>query len=146
MNNLPTPHVADHIEPGAILVSSWGYDQTNVDYYLVTRTTDKTCWILPMYSKETPQEGYAPDSGLSVPLEVKTHSRFCDHCDHSSSDHTADYGCYRTSCECKNFVKKELVPERHKILRYGSSEFISLTSFSNAKLWDGKPKYASHYA
>ena len=26
-------------EPGTILVSTWGYDQTNVDFYEVTRAT-----------------------------------------------------------------------------------------------------------
>lgn len=30
------------IEVGAIFYSMWGYDQTNVDYYEVTRATPKT--------------------------------------------------------------------------------------------------------
>lgn len=32
-----TPHVSDVYEPGAILSCSWGYDQTNVDFYVVVR-------------------------------------------------------------------------------------------------------------
>ncbi len=30
---------------GSILYTSWGYDQTNVDFYVVTRTTEKSVWI-----------------------------------------------------------------------------------------------------
>lgn len=31
--------------PGQILVSKWGYDQTNISFYKVIRCTDKTVWI-----------------------------------------------------------------------------------------------------
>ena len=32
-------------EIGDILVASWGYDQTNVNYFQVVRKTDKSIWI-----------------------------------------------------------------------------------------------------
>lgn len=35
---------------GDVFVSSWGYEQTNVDYYEVTRTTDKSIWVRPIRS------------------------------------------------------------------------------------------------
>lgn len=36
----------DHtVEVGSIFVCSWGYDQTNVDFYAVTRRTAKTVWL-----------------------------------------------------------------------------------------------------
>ena len=35
-------------EPGTILVSTWGYDQTNVDFYEVTRATQHTLWMRPL--------------------------------------------------------------------------------------------------
>lgn len=111
-------HVADKIEEGAILYSSWGYDQTNIDYYMVTRTTAKSCWIVPMMQVETPSEGFSPMSGHTVPLEAVTTDRWGD----------------------------AIVPELHKIHRYEFGESISLTSYSSARLWDGAAKYASHYA
>lgn len=43
-----TPHVASVIEPGAILCSSWGYEQTNVDFYVVVRTTKSSAWIVKL--------------------------------------------------------------------------------------------------
>lgn len=36
VQNLPQGYV-----PGAIIEHSWGYDQTNIDYYLITKRTDK---------------------------------------------------------------------------------------------------------
>jgi hypothetical protein len=42
------PHVASKIELGAILYSSWGYDQTNVDFYCVIEMTAKMVKLLPL--------------------------------------------------------------------------------------------------
>ena len=40
---------------GDVLSAMWGYDQTNVDYYQVTRTSDRCVWVRPIAaeSKET---------------------------------------------------------------------------------------------
>lgn len=43
---VPTP--SGEWEKGAILVSTWGYDQTNVDFYQVTRTSDHSIWARPI--------------------------------------------------------------------------------------------------
>lgn len=37
--------VANTLKPGDVLRSSWGYDQTNVDYYQVTRVSDRCAWV-----------------------------------------------------------------------------------------------------
>ncbi len=135
-----TPHVAEKIEVGAILYSSWGYEQTNIDYYLVVRTTASSCWVLPMESHETPGQAY--DTGYAIPLEVRAHSEWCK-CEHLVRAHD-EVGCLR--CDCKVADPAPIAPRRHKIVRCTSSESISLNSFSGAYLWDGKAKYASHYA
>lgn len=58
-----TPHVATTIEPGAILYSSWGYDQTNVDFYVVVRTTKASAWIVPLSAESIKDtEGFMSDS------------------------------------------------------------------------------------
>lgn len=142
------PHVSDKIEPGAILYSSWGYDQTNIDYYMVTRTTEKSCWVLPMTQHET-QTGFM--CGQTVPMEVKTHSTWCE-CKHRVRDHDEEYGCrgegWGKTCDCKSVSLKSLTPKMHRIRNYGGShgDCISLTSYSGAYLWDGQSKYSSHYA
>lgn len=148
------PHVAEKIEPGAILYSSWGYDQTNIDYYMVTRTTKSSAWIVPMTAHEEPS-GFM--CGHSTPLEPMTHTNFCE-CGHSVHRHQhvlnmvgPDYHvCSEGSCECRSPQPQAIVPELHRIKRYdygnGKHEALHLTSYSSASLWDGREQYASHYA
>ncbi len=52
------PHVADKIELGAILYSSWGYEQTTVDYYCVVECSKAMCKILPMNQVHVDGGGY----------------------------------------------------------------------------------------
>lgn len=149
-----TPHVASTIEPGAILYSSWGYDQTNVDYYMVTRTTKASAWIVPMTAHEE-QTGFM--SGQASPLEPMTHSRWCE-CQHPVSNHQMvlnmvgeDYshcrGSYGDECDCQELRPEPIKPKMHRINRsYRPEGILSLTSYSSAYLWDGASKYASHYA
>jgi hypothetical protein len=144
----PAPHVAERIEPGAILYSSWGYDQTNVNYYMVTRTTEASCWIVPMSAREDSAPGFSPMAGHTTPLEPVIQRDRCA-CDHRSSSHYANH-CDYADCECTEFAPLPVVPQRHKIRRFdygnGPTEAIHLTSYSSAYVWDGRARYASHYA
>lgn len=40
-----SPPAADHYAVGEVLYDSWGYDQTNVDWYQVTRVKGKSIWL-----------------------------------------------------------------------------------------------------
>jgi hypothetical protein len=42
------PHPSDRQEVGAILVSSWGYDQTNVDFYVIVERSAAMLKLLPL--------------------------------------------------------------------------------------------------
>ena len=42
------------LKVGTIMVSSWGYDQTNIDFYVVTRRTKATVDISPIASDVAP--------------------------------------------------------------------------------------------
>jgi hypothetical protein len=42
------------LKVGTIMVSSWGYDQTNVDFYVVTRRTKCTADLTPLASDVAP--------------------------------------------------------------------------------------------
>ena len=39
------------LKVGDVLSSSWGYDQTNIDFYYVVRTTEKSAWIVTAASR-----------------------------------------------------------------------------------------------
>ena len=80
-----------------ILSSSWGYDQTNVDFYQVVAVTDKAVKIRKIGSK-----GVDESHVVAVP---------------NSFDG----------------------PPMTKLVRQGDR--VSLTSYSSASKWDGKPRY-----
>jgi hypothetical protein len=67
---------AHGLQIGDILVSSWGYDQTNVDYYQVTRLYGKAIGIREIGKKYLSSDGsgsdkVAPDQGAFVGPEMK---------------------------------------------------------------------------
>ena len=47
------------ITAGTVLYSSWGYDQTNIDFYQVVRATDKTVWLQQLEKEVVEQTGWA---------------------------------------------------------------------------------------
>lgn len=47
---------------GDVLMSMWGYDQTNIDYYQVTRISAKSAWIRPIKAKKVYTETMQGDS------------------------------------------------------------------------------------
>jgi len=158
MTTTVEPHIATKIEPGAILYSSWGYDQTNIDFYYVTRATAKSCWIVPMSSCLVEQTGFMSETVRAG--EPQWFSGWCE-CKHTMSNHGTvlnmagpDYpycrGAYGDDCDCPKPRPVPNVPEMHRIKRwsYGDEtrETIHLTSYSSASLWEGGKLYASHYA
>lgn len=60
------PHIADKIEIGAILVSSWGYDQTNVNFYVVIEMTPKMVKMLPLKRISRQEDGHCSMSGTTT--------------------------------------------------------------------------------
>lgn len=60
-------NVATKLQVGSILRSSWGYDQTNIDYYEVTALIGtKTCEIRSI-AKETEETGFMQGKCVPVP-------------------------------------------------------------------------------
>jgi len=55
----------DKLEPGSVLFSSWGHDQTNINFYEIVRRTWRSAWIRPISDEQT----HGPNmTGTSVPL------------------------------------------------------------------------------
>jgi hypothetical protein len=52
------------LKPGDIITNSWGYDQTNIDCYQVTRVTEHFVWLRGI-AQETTETGFM--SGETVP-------------------------------------------------------------------------------
>ena len=49
------PKHSDTFEPGAILVNSWGWEQTNIDFYCIVKRSGQWVTVLPM-TKHTSEE------------------------------------------------------------------------------------------
>ena len=67
------------LKPGDILYASWGYDQTNIDFYQVTATTKKTVTFREL-KQIAHRDGMYSDGGLTVPdrdnfRDSKEHTR-----------------------------------------------------------------------
>lgn len=56
------------IEQGVVLRSSWGYDQTNIDFYKVTKVQNGWAWIQSMGQIWVSNEGWMAET--VVPGEV----------------------------------------------------------------------------
>ena len=119
-------------EVGQILYSSWGYDQTNIDFYQIVRVSDKgTVWILPM-SKQSDTVGWEQYSVL--PGAVRTEHQVREYFGEPNDNGFQDY---------RN-VTVPIKPSRHKWNQsYGG---VTLSSYSCAWVWDGKPKHETKYA
>ena len=111
-----TPKVGD------ILYSSWGYDQTNIEFFKVVRVSEFSVWIQKLGSKIVAVTGWAHED--VVPTDSSTYE-------------TRKY-------EGEGYETRTYPIRRHKIQESFSGYGVSLNSFSSAFLWDGKPKGQSH--
>ena len=99
------------LKVGDIMVDSWGYDQTNVDFYKVKRLVGKSMVELIGIRSAHVDDSYEAHGMACKVIPLPDH----------------EYG--------EPFKKKA-----------NSRNRISMTSYSSAVLWDGKPEYKSWYA
>ena len=104
------------LREGNILYSSWGYDQTNVDFYQVVRITPKKVVLRELQTliKET---GFMCGEASTLPNLFKDHNKANPNLITCKVSHSKYFG------DCVYF-------------RYRGA----------AQKWDGEPKFASWYA
>ena len=118
MNEVSVPKVGD------VLVASWGYDQTNIDFYQVVRATKASVWLQPMSQEIVKAGGFMSEYVVpKAPIFVQR---------------VRDY-----SSEVEPFKEVEVKPEMFRWNKYGYAK-VSYSAY--AQPYDGKPKYQSHYA
>ena len=111
------------IKKGDIFYSSWGYEQTNVNFFQVAELKGSTQVILQeVYLKIKKEDAI---SGMSS--------------DRSYDEKTA------TPAKTSVFVKDNIKGMIKKILGTKEKPYINLTSFANAYLYDGSKLYESWY-
>jgi hypothetical protein len=118
---------------GDILVCSWGYDQTNVDYYQVVDVTAKSIRIREIQAKV--DHGDANSSTVKkFPVKdafVRPTGTFDNDRDQT---HTEKGALRRFRCDTSTRQQGNTVI---RIPRYS----VSITDYSSAYLWDGVPHH-----
>lgn len=121
------------VKVGDFFYSSWGYDQTQVDFYKVVGLTPSgksvkvqkwSSALAPGTEGGGPQEYVVPGEGPAT------------YVDWSGVDQSADYW---TQQEQK--VVREVPVETKRLKFWGSTAAFTINSYSGAYLWDGKPQY-----
>jgi hypothetical protein len=121
---------------GQICFSSWGWDQTNIDFYVVRKRSKQTAGLQQISSHHVTDNGY---SGFSLPSLTVAGMLL-------SNDRLADW-------LDKNVYVYSFYPNR-KIYRNGGSTMIGTRSsgkngrrgFHACRLWNGKSLYFTNYA
>lgn len=135
-------------DPGAIFCNSWGYDQTNVDYYQVVKRTNATVWLRPIGQEMV--EGSEQSLSEHVrPVKDAFLSEPCIHCNESKDyvDHDESCARFKHAYEPKpdgNTIKKRLQfagGEPHISFSCGSGSLVKIIGRNE----DGTAIYASHY-
>ncbi len=111
--------VAGTVKPGDVFVESWGYDQTNVDAYVVIRVSDsgKTVYLKPCGLK-------AEGEGFSTRMRP-------------NPDQVLEYTF--GSSRIGKVLKDGTV--RKALQAFGDTTFVNLTTYSSGFLWDGTRTY-----
>ena len=111
------------IKVGDIFYMSWGYEQTNVDFFRVKALRGKTQVILQEVYLEMTQDKSV--SGMSA--DRKYNSK--------------NYSLVKNTC----FVKDNENGIIKKVLGTKESPYINMTSYANAYKYDGQELYESWY-
>lgn len=93
---------------GMILVCSFGYNCTLVNFYKVVRVTNSSVWLQQLESQWESHDGYG-QVGKVIP----------------SNHETKD----------KPFMRR--IQHRH----YDNQEYVMISKYQYAYIWDGKPEY-----
>lgn len=112
-----TPNTPHDLKVGQIVWNSWGYDQTNIDFYLITKVTKFQVYLRKLKSKTT-ETGFM--CGPTEPIIGEFATVYND--DPIESRHSVRSGYAGGDKWCVNF-------------KYGCGY-----------IWDGKPQQCSWYA
>lgn len=111
------------VKVGDIFEMSWGYDQTNINFFQVTRLTPKGVYVREIGSAGAGGEGFMCQDVVAVKDSFKDNSQWCGGYGHGN-------------------------PEMFRRIDYRTDQppSFSIRSRYFAYLWDGKPTYCSWYA
>lgn len=117
------------VQVGDFFVSSWGYDQTNVDFYKVVGLTPKGVKVQQWTSAVVGGAGGPSES--VVPGEAPA-----TYVDDSAATPDMDYWDRQ-----EVLVYKPVPVQTKRLSAAGSSVWFKVNSYSSAHKWDGRPEH-----
>jgi hypothetical protein len=112
---------------GTVLYTSWGYDQTNIDFYQVVRSTDKTVWLQQLEKEVVEQTGWA-HYAVKPSTDVK---KFNEPVFDDSNNWIGSI-----QCDAPVFAKK--------VQKFQDGLFVKISNFEFAYIWNKKQIVESH--
>lgn len=140
MTATATEQSAPAVQVGDFFYSSWGYDQTNVDFYKVVGMTPSgksvrvQKWTSSVVEDNGPQVYVVPGD---APCTERVRKAGVSEEEYWAMD-------YWDRQEATEEVPVEVETKRVRVWGNGGASF-SVNSYSNAYLWDGKPKYETGF-
>ena len=78
MKNYASKENPHGVQPGDLFEMSWGYDQTNVNYFQVTRVSEKGVWVREIGAKSVPgTQGFMCETVTPVKNNFLNSSQWC---------------------------------------------------------------------
>ncbi len=115
------------VKVGDIFYMSWGYEQTNLDFFVVVELVgSQSVRIKECVLKTTEESMYSHGMARDVAFEP------------------SDYAILESSFFCKDEQKGKGMLKR--VRQTGDSVFLNMTSYANAYPYKGKKLYNSWYA
>lgn len=129
------------IEIGHILVDSWGYDQTNIDYYKVIRKTAAMVEIRAIGQKYVESASDMSEYVMPDPENELFETDFLKR-------EEAEAKGYQLLDDWEGEYVRAKFPaiSKHKAQFRNGKLYVRINSFSSASSWDGKKDFQSHWA
>lgn len=116
-----------NVKVGDVFYASWGYEQTNLDFFLVTELVGtQSVRVLPVFLNEIEEETMSHGMARDVKFDIK------------------DYAIDTRSVFINDCEKGDL--KRVQVSKWGNNEeYIKISSFANAYKYHGQKLYESWY-
>lgn len=144
-----TPEMLGKVTVGMVFEYSWGYDQTNVDYFQVVARTGCSVKVRPIAAERVPgTEGFMCDR---VRPAVGAFIDKCRHCRlyQSAAQHNKDLGCFDHDYEPAEPILKRINfwnGEPQLRFDHGIGSPVKVLTFANAEPLVVASHYRSSYA